>query len=70
MQDKITKPKRVQKQVAVELRSLGWQYAQIARYCDCSIAWCAQNLKQVQPNYELMKQVYEQAHNQTNSKSI
>jgi hypothetical protein len=48
-----------EKDYAVFLRLLGWSYRDIAEELRCSVTWCAQNLKGVAPDRDLMREASE-----------
>ena len=47
---------KVDKQKAIFLKKMGWDYQTISEFLGCSYAWCALNLRDVQRDRKLMKQ--------------
>lgn len=44
-------------EVATQLRKIGWNYADIALYMQCSEEWCKRNLRGVEKDYDLMQRI-------------
>lgn len=46
---------KVNKEKAIFLKKMGWDYQTIAEFLDCSYQWCAINLSSVKRDRGLMK---------------